>query len=430
MKKLTFVLLLISLSVTSIKAQFTGLTIHAAITKLEQAGKNLIEKAGEEARTTIMIGSQQVQLQIDNLKYAYSESLDKTFDNLDITQQRVFNDLNSLIDNVNSGLYQTTKEIQSALDGLDESISRVPFFEKFPRVNKPEKLYFLKQGNTGNIPLSISGSRLNIYGNEYQPYLVVNNEEIKPTQTGSNTIEFNVPISKLSNFDKSIKTEILTLVVYHKVKKIFGLWNSYEKREFKIPLFGLPASLGTYRIGITERVEEKTEHSRHTSKPDNHYKCQSGRTSNRTCTYPTIVPTGHKLIHSSPRFHATRREENSPWEFINVSDAGFTLRLTAKTSSTNTARKNINGWVSYKTYTTKTLDTNKPNFSSGQLNWTKDVRIPVTDKTIGFTIEVETFNGHLDIYNSSIENKYFKILEDRINNQIIIKPMKPTSIMQ
>lgn len=410
-------------------AQFTGLTVNAAISKLEQAGKNLIEKAGEEARTTIMVGSQQVQIQIDNLKTAYSETMNETFDKLDITQQRVFTDLNDLVDNLNNGLYKTISELQLVTDNLDESISRIPFFEKFPRLRKPDKVHFLKFSNTDNINLPLYGSRLNIYGNEYVPYLIVNGDKIKPIQSGSSTLQFNIPLEGFTTPEKKIKTETVDLIVFHKVTK-WLIWSSYEERKFTIPLFSLPKIMGTYKIGITEKYKKRKEHSHYTTKPPNHYKCRSGRTDDRTCNYPTTVPTGHKLIQSSPVFHVTRREENSPWQFINVSDAGFTLKLIAKTAYSNFARKNIDGWVSYKTYTMKSVEKKTQNYKTGEINWAKDIRIPVTKNTIGFTVEIETLDGYIEIFNSKTENKYFKILDDRTNSQIIIKPMKPASVFQ
>lgn len=427
-KTLILPLFLIGFTLT-VNAQFSGLTVTAAISKLEQAGKNLIEKAGEEARTTIMVGSQQVQVQIDNLKAAYSESMNETFDNLDITQQRVFADLNDLINNLNNGLYKTVSELQIVTDNLDESISRIPFFEKFPRLRKPDKVHFLKLSKDDKINLPLYGSRLNIYGNDYEPYLLVNKEKIEPIQSGSSSLQFSIPLEKFNTPSKKIKTETVELIVFHKVTK-WWFWSSYEERKFSIPLFSLPKVMGSYRVGITEKYKERKEHPQHTTKPPHHYKCRSGRSDDRTCNYPTTVPTGHKLIQSSPVFHVTRREENSPWEFVNVSDAGFTLKLTAKTASSNFARKNIDGWVSYKTYTMEPVEKKTPNFKTGEITWAKDIRIPVTENTVGFTIEIETLDGYTEIFNSKTENKYFKILDDRTNSQIIIKPMKPASVFQ
>ncbi len=428
--KRNIILIIIFFTINNITySQFGGLSIGVAISKLEQAGKNLIEKAGEEARTTIMVGSQQVQVQIENLKAAYSKSMNETFDKLDITQQRVFTDLDKLINNLNNGLYKTVKEIQVVTDNLDESISRIPFFEKFPRVRKPDKVHFLKLSNEDNVSLPIYGSRLHIYGDEYEPFLIVNGEKIKPIQSGSSTLQFNIPLEKFSNPKKKIKTETVDLVVFHKTTKLL-VFPNYEERKFKIPLFSLPKVMGTYRIGITEKSKNRKEHSHHTPKPPHHYKCRSGRRSDETCNYPTIVPTGHKLIQSSTVFHVTRREENSPWEFVNVSDAGFTLKLLAKTAWSNLARKNIDGWVSYKTFTMPTVEKKVPNFKTGEITWIKDVRIPLTKNTIGFTIEIETLDGYTEIFNSKTENKYFKILDDRTNSQVIIKPMKPASVFQ
>jgi hypothetical protein len=428
-KLICLFLVLVCLPATS-KCQFDGLTVGAAITQLEAAGNRLIEKAGEEARTTIMVGSQQVQLQIENLKIAYKDMLGESFATLEIAEQRLFQDVNSLADNLNRGIYKSVDELARISDGLDESISRIPFFEKFPRLRKPGQIYFLKRDDEDAVKLDLYGSRLHIYGNEHIPFLTVNGEKIKPIQSGSTSLGFNIPLKGFIAPEKIIKIETVELTVYQKEKWLF-FWNDFVERTFTIPIFSLPNTLGNYRLSITERIETKVEHAHRTTGPPNEFKCRSGRTDDRTCNHAITVPGGQRLIHDSPVFHVTRREENSPWEFTNVSDAGFTLKLVAKTASSNFARKNLNGWVSYKTYSEATDDVNTPNYAEGKIEWTKDVRIPTTEETIGFTLEIDMLDGNVEIITSGdTNNKFFDIIDDRVNNQVIIKPTKPSTVFE
>lgn len=425
-KKVILMLILIILS-NLCEAQFSGLTIGAIISKLEKSANNIIEKAGEEARTTIMFGSQQAQLHIENLKAAYDDSLEETFDELDEAKQKIFTDANVLINNLNNGVYKSVSELKVIAENIDESMTRIPFFEKFPRLREPAEVFFLKLSNDDFLNLTLQGSRLDIYGDEYKPYLLVNGEKNEPIGSGS-ALQFSIPLRNFQMPDEKVKIETVTLVVYHKETK-YLIWSTYVERKFNITLFSLPRILGTYKVNILEKTMEKKVHSHKTGG----YQCQSGRTSDRICNKLVTVPVGHRLIHSSPVFNVTRKEENSYYEFNNVTDAGFTLKLVAKTASTNPARKNIDGFVTYKTFTMNPFERKTPNYRTGELEWAKDLAIPLTKNTKGFTIEINTLNGYTEIYNSKTaeeENKYFKIIDDEINDQIIIKPMKPASVFQ
>jgi hypothetical protein len=230
-----------------------GLLVKDVIAQLEASLNSVIEGAGKEARQTVMLASQQAALAIMNLKAAYSESMNKTFDRLHQTEQDFFSHAGSLIGQLNETLKTNIAAVANVAQQIDVAMRSLPFSNREPRVLRYSPIYYVALGNEPTVPVRVHGSLIGAG----KPTLAMGGQTFSPSSKTDVELTFLVPAKHFTPTGSQIQH----------LSAMLTLFKGNKPRSYSLLFYGVPHVLGKFDVTVMRNVI--SQERRHLRMPKN-----------------------------------------------------------------------------------------------------------------------------------------------------------------
>ncbi len=405
-----------------------GTVMGGLIDDLKKSILEIIERTDQSVSSATFLTRMQMQILLTELENQANSVVGKTFGEIDETQQKFF---------INAR--QTIAELQdmgnSILDNTDQvlqrtefAISAVPFTSQEPRLRSHEPRVLRRTGGTGSDPIvTFDGSWL-ANGN---PTLSIAGEECKIIDLKEPRVQFSCP-SKLFSGDPS---EMIRLTgEFQAVEELsWGEWikSFFSKPKIKaypVSIAVVPETIGNADVSVTRLVESREESPR-THPYD---------TGARHCTWGSetlvnITPAPGWMIDQSSVRVVAESSNGGNREVRNLTNAGFQVYARGLNSGNcvsafgQTISKDARGWDNGKIFWTEYRMVDKsetfPAFS-GALRWGDSRVVELPDRTTGFLIKLNVFDGTIREYNGPSVDNIITIEQDGGNRSLMLRPSR------
>lgn len=401
-------------------------TIGGMLDKAESSVNSIVDNAGEEARATIMEAARQMRLLIANMRVAYADSLDQTFESIGSERQKLFQNAWQTIEEIDASAKDSLKQANQIATLGASAIKDLPFSDSSPRVYQVNPLYITKRQIDAKKLLVIQGALLA----EGEPSLRMEGDSLQPAQKIDTTLSFLFP-TKLP-FQKNVNSIVAELVTYEQQGWFDRLLNrDLKERRYSVPIFLVPESLGVAQVTWKRQIEYEEEKTLRCPTKGNHTtkskKFKGSSRSGPNCPLPagwTPDPDSLKFVKSKD----THCEERSG----HVDDASFGYRVTCNAYGgscyaegafrDHCKRGEYRGHVTLRVFRPK----KKPASQSVEpesVSWGKSVEWQGPKDTVGFTLTVKKIDGQeRKIVRGSEKDPWFSVSFNDQTKQLVLDP--------
>jgi|GEM_PF-1855352 len=442
LKKVVYVILmLLSLNTSQIAIAapdaagavlLTG-AISGIISDLKQAISDVIANMDDAVSRNLFEGRQAGLLLIDQIDIVGQNLIGKTFEELNESEKRLFEDLNVSIQKLQETEKVAAEDIKKVVRESGNALSVLPFADKTPLVTE-YKPSFIKSGGSLNSDF-IKIKAMGILLGTGEPKLKISGTACDAAGKSESELVFNCP-KNIFQAESRVDAIYGDLTVYQNtgflegIKRFLGFGKELEERAYKVPLYVIPYKLGTYSFSMfrEEKVIERRNRSQDFVHTNDH--CQGGRDK----TFPFAPQTGWMIDTPTVKASCHSRKSSSCNGLRNVTANGFSYNCTIRNNG-SCVRNPLGGWLSRDgrgqckgtaTWTDFRELTQRVqhNAESGSIVWGKDVSIPLLENVDAVRLTVETINGNVIVLTqaSSDPMDWFELETDYEAQTVIIKP--------
>lgn len=239
-------------------AGLTGLTLDAALGKIADRVDSSIEKAGTVANGVVIRAGSEVWAEIENLRTAAKDVLDKAVKDLNstLTQQlaQVSSDANALE-------RRTAQDAQRVVMLAQGVANTIPFSKTQPQVTSlgPNYAIFDPSAPQTEILLTVNGNFFDSALSGFAPSLNIGNDAslISPIEVTTTHMMFRIP-SRLFAPSARNPFPLVKLPITVPYKQRGLIFSSRKEAHFTAALIGLPLSPG--RITVTTTTSSDVVH--------------------------------------------------------------------------------------------------------------------------------------------------------------------------
>ena len=441
---------LLALSAPAAHAQFDAGTVGALLVAAGPIVDDAIEKAGNEGDYLTFRVASELKLLIEGMRLAGNDLLNRTFDELDDSQQQVFQNLRVTLEGLQDGIAMQVSEIREGIDQIHQISNDWQFagptvLRSSPAIQAPtnsESVFVIFRG------LSLDNAN---------PRLIVGGQDLERVKLEKNEVTFLLPTSLLS-FDRTNVSLNRGELVLSTQSCAFLKWGcNNDEVTFEYALMTLPEVVARVTVVATtvseERVYEGKERYKqfgYSTGDQTKRKCRTfnqgphapgwfidtdsvvSRSRLVSCPFPN---TG--LLAALAKAHCPNGKYNEPAQFgrngsatiRSKSPTGFSVEACAKGYikgfSTKAGERRINiFWKEYK------LEQQRSSQApvSQEIAWGKstDWQFPLDSEAV--RIEIESFDGTTYVASGNDGGKFFEIDYNAGTKQLIVRAKLPTDI--
>lgn len=220
----------------------------------------LIGKAGGEARVTLVLAFQLCDGLINGLSVAYGDALEKTFDEIDDQQQKVFQQTEKSLEELREQVAAPVGEALYIAETVNATIADVASWSKKPMITRVWPQYIGPANMQDEVEVVIDGVRLHATGVP-APVLQIGGRAFEGVATDVD-LKFSIPRNTFEVLPQKTKLQSGTISLFRKS----GSWNpfapAHDRVDFGVMFTVLPEKLATFRTHATvyeDRIERRNK---------------------------------------------------------------------------------------------------------------------------------------------------------------------------
>jgi len=399
-----------------------GLLVKDIIAQIEGSLQAIIEAAGKEARQTLMTAAQAAILAIQNLKVAYEDSMNKTFDQLTKQQQLAFTNISNIIVSLDNALKQNIKEVEKIAEHIDTAVQRLPFSKNDPRILGYTPVYHVNSKEDLKVSIVVEGSLIAAGS----PQLRFGDKVYEQPGKTDFELRFIVPTIQFSSSSTGVATQTATLVVFKKTSRFFRR-SRLNPVEYSLVFYSIPEQIGRFSVSVIRSVlgQERV----HKRVPPDWFEVYSGDYDSRSASCEVNADAGWAIDTNTVSWHQHHIDNGHYHGIRNLSTAGFFVELSAnakephnKLIGLKTGRGHISGHVEFDEVREVRREETQMLVNDEALIWGKDSNMILPEDTKGFTVVLRTFTGEAPVFTSVGNHRFLRVDYDAPSRQLTLRP--------
>jgi hypothetical protein len=397
----------------------------------------LIAQAGGETRITMIRAFQLAQASIDALAATYDSSVKKTFGQLDEQQRKLFEDTRRILSDTEKNVNGTLSQAIQVGKDFNTILNAIANFSGKPIVTGYGTGYVPPTGTQTEFPVTITGFKLHMGGDNRPPSLRVNGKEVRGGGT-DNAVYFVLQRSFFPENEKRTTFARAELTLYedqsHWYLPWHWIWPDIRQTRYDLLFTVLPRDLGTFTVHsrIQGQVEETKQYSSRILVADHTH------TPEHDCFVPergwrfdiaTLVPKVDKKLgwYKGEPDNRYNHGGVSWWEGM-TSEKEICLRVDANVGAKEDSA-HTEGHFEVKMF--RSVDTQTDSdLPERKLDWSSDESVPLIDAAITQEISVKLFD-EVRYIQSATESKslpFLTIDPNTRNKAVYLRPSRDWTV--
>jgi len=434
-------------------AQVDALTLGGVLAALGPTIDDAIEKAGNEGNYVVFRAASEVKLVIEALRLAGDDLLEKSFSELNNSQQNLFQNLQQLNQDFDANLTSQITEIRASVDQIQQISNDWRFADPTVLRVGPD---VLAPKDSGEFFISVQGLSLD----RANPQIAIYDAPMSRVSLTQNEAVFVVPADHF-NFDQ-YKTELWPSIITLSYEVCGWLgWLSgceIETVEFETAFMTLPKIVAQVEVSSTRleetRVFEANERYNqfgYSTGDQTRRKCRKftqsphapnwfidvdsivSRSVSRDCPanlssflsvgmFATCPQTGkyNEPAQFGRNGSASIREKTATGFVVEACAKGYMSGLTPKSGE-----RRIN--VFWREYKLEDARVDNPS-NNGDLEWGRFLEWQYPLKTEAVSVSVRTFDGRVLPFTGNGSDKFISVDWNAGTKQLVIRAKQPSDV--
>lgn len=403
-------------------------TVGTIASELESSVNNTINRADDAVSNNSFRVRQHLEILLGQLNAIATDQRDKTFAQLNDTQQKAFLNIKNSIDQLAQLQRVTAADVQKTSLTVGTAMGNLPLGKATPRVIDYSPVYVIGKAAdapAGSQSISVSGISLG----EGAPKLRIQGAACTLASKTEIALKFTCPNQSWTASD-AVGAVAGDLEVYQKRgfwSRLFG--REPETRKYRVSVFVVPPTMGDFRLAVTRTIttlesKQRTEQFR----SDNGH-CDGAR----DVLFPFNVTPGWSIEPASIAPQCNSTDKSSCEGLRNVSATSFGYKGVVRNSGSCApkvfghrayvdARGNVRGSVSW-TETRPVTSVGTEAAGQGKLHWGQAVQLPLPSDVQAISLTVNQIDGKKVIVTGSDQSqRWYAVQSDRVNNFVLISP--------
>lgn len=386
-------------SVSPIAAQseaLLALGTGAAISKLGDELRAVVESAREAGRSVTMEAAMQTNYTLQNFAAVYADQRNRTVRQLDAAARRNLGEIERLTTDLRSGAQIQADELTSRLQTITNTL---PFRDKQPQVSSTSPRFIAPRPLDIPVSVVIRGNFEFAARPGFTPRLRLNNTDHTPTGNTTQELRFQLPASQVRDVDPANPPQAFgfttaELTVPWERKKFFGLLRERRADSYRLMLGLLPEVPG--QVTVTRIVPHATTAEAGYVRGDFGQRSDKhGGNDDHTQDYALQPDPGCQHVPGSAQFEPTSQGGDWSRELISESSAGAIWRVFTRHKTFGASGRvdfRLRGTQRCPRTDMETLTTTWNAASQADLRWGEQKSLPLPDGTT-YTVVFTAFDG-------------------------------------
>jgi hypothetical protein len=356
-----------------------GFALNSATDRIETA----IRTTGEAGRGITVQAGTEAYIAIQAAKVAYDDSLNKSVDQLDATVTRKLQEIDSMVNDLESGV---DSKIATVTSQAQQIANTLPFANTTPQLTTFSPRFCARLPNAGQLELEFKGNFMFAHQNDFKPSLQVGDKSYPSAENTTQSLKFLVtPVTDAAD-NKTTLMKIKLSVPYE--EKNLLVFKKRKVGTFNLLLGTLPTSPG--KIVLSRKNVTQTR------EPPQHIVTQtwaqhSSNDDLKDVIYPGPSQPGWTIIDDSVRFVVewSQGDENDQWSKTFVrANPSVVYRVTTIHHRIGTSGK-VNFHFEYDIQRSKPVEEWQP--ETIDLTWGQSRAFPAEPN--GWKVTFDSFDG-------------------------------------
>lgn len=401
--------------------------VGTLVDSLEQSVASTIQRIDDTVSNNSFRTRQHLEILLSQLDSIADNQRDKTFSQLDQTQQAAFLNIKNSIEQLARLERVTANDAQKTSLTVGTAIGNLPLGNTVPRVIDYSPSYVLasRPGVAPGIVVSISGMLLG----EGVPKLVMNDRDCEILSKTETALQFNCAAENWGAPD-TVKNISGQLTVYQKngfFRSLFG--KSSIPRIYKLVVFAVPMSMGSYSLTAVKKVGKSRTNQRTQEFASHNDHCAGSR----EILFPFNGTPGWLIDPASIKVNCSASQASRCDGLRNIATTSFGYMGRVVNYGTCAPRIfgqrayvdargavfGSVGWVETQPYDELVTE----DMGGGTLEWDKAVRIPLQAGTQSVSLTVKQIDGKSVIVTSDdLGQSWYTVKFDRQSQFLLVTP--------
>jgi hypothetical protein len=412
-------------------AQVAGIaastSIGGLIDQLESAVRNTINRADDAVSNNSFRIRQQGEVLLSQLDTIATGQREKTFAQLNATEQKSFLDIKTTVDQLARLERLTAADVQRTTNSVGTAMANLPLGKSTPRVIDYGPAYVVASragGGPSSQIVTISGMTLG----EGTPKLRMKSVDCALLAKTEIAIKFSCP-SQGWTTNGRVDTVSGELQVFQKRGWIAWLLRAKPAaRPYKLSVFLVPSALGTYKLAVTRKVTTtETKVRSQDFRADNGH-CDG----DREALFPFNATPGWTIDTASIKPNCDSSSKSSCEGLRNVTANSFGFMGVVRNSGncvrifhqivSYDARGNVRGNVTWsETRPVETMVTEPA--SSGALEWGKSLQLQLPSGVQSTSLTIDQVDGkRIIVTGNDSSQDWYTVQSDPTTSFMIVSP--------
>lgn len=228
-----------------------GLVLNQALSQVNET----VAGAMADANGLVISAGGQMRMAINSAQTAYSMSLDKTMDKLDDATTKKINELTSYVNQLQTSLEPTVREIASKAQTLAAGL---PFAQTDPYVGSYTPHFAAMGSPTESVRVQIDGRFEFASRNDFEPVIKTGSESLRVNVNSDQQLWFEVPRTALPSVTTGMTSADLVLEVPYEVSS----WILFHERRvatYSLQLTVVQPTPGSFQLISSREIAKKDE---------------------------------------------------------------------------------------------------------------------------------------------------------------------------
>lgn len=411
-----------------IGAIVTGATIGSLVDQLEGSVKNTINRVSGAVDANTFRIRQHGEILLSQLDAIASNQRDKTFAQLNATEQKAFVDIKASIDQLAHLQKATATDVQQATNRVGTAMANLPLGKSTPRVTDYGPVYVVSTTDVTGAMVQVVTVAGMVLG-EGTPKLRIKGVDCSLLSKTEISLRFSCP-SKTWTAPSGVGSADGDLEVYQKAgffKSLFG--GKPEVRPYKLSIFVVPPELGKYNLAVTRKVTTQRTQAR-----SQDYRSENGHCDgDRDVLFPFNVTPGWAIDPASIQEGCNSSERSSCQGKRDLSATSFAISTVVRNSGDCgpkvfghhtwvDAKGNVRGTVTWTETIPVDAIVTEP-AGQGSLEWGKAVQLPLPSGVQAISLTIEQLDKkRVIVVGNDMAQRWYTVQSDPVNNYVLVSP--------
>jgi hypothetical protein len=380
-------------------AQVAEIAGGVAVSTLVQSFKTAIEEmidalGGQFDRSSFQL-RQSLLLLVDNVDHTATGLLDRTFGQLNATQQEFFRNVHGVTEAWRESNEITRTTAEEILGRVDVTLTRIPGTNRQPRVTGYAPMFVVANAVPDSLAVAVRGS---LIGGGVARLELETGVECREAARVETRITFLCPGSEFTTQadDRPDRLAFRTGTVHVEGPRSFWdrLTGKRNVATYRVGVTVVPALMGRYRATVTAQQQDRQWATRSQYFPYRNPHC-AGR---RSLNYD-VSPAGPEWRVEVPSIDVAVEGHSRASSFHGVHAAtqrGFQIRgVVENTGRCFAGTKDARGSLNLRAHWREWMEVTNRSATvvEGELFWTRDQEIPLPSNEVATTVEIEFVDG-------------------------------------